>query len=73
MKKRIASEITALTMPAKTFEKIVLSFISIPRGGQPPGAFRPKVLLNRSRQSHSLEWFIYAGTVLVFCLHPKKP
>ena len=38
MKKRIASEITALTMPAKTFEKIVLSFISIPRWGTTAGS-----------------------------------
>ena len=44
MKKRIASEITALTMLARTFVKMVVNFIYTSFGGAPPGAV-PKFLI----------------------------
>lgn len=51
MKKRIASEITALTMLARTFVKMVVNFIYTSFGGAPPGAVPKFLIVYRSRRA----------------------
>lgn len=65
MKKRIASEITALTMLARTFVKMVVNFIYTSFGGAPPGAVPKFLIVYRSRRD-----LCRAADCLLF--YPKK-